>query len=177
MRLVRLIAAAAFIMVTVSGASHAQTTTLPPMLDLNRIFDTLAHTLASAIQSARDETIKDGVLPIPPTMRKQLAAVFPIELLDRVRYHVGQEGSFAMQAFQYGHVQAVTLIDVIVFRSESDATTNDVMWAHELTHVRQYDHWGLEEFARRYAGDYKAVEDEAYGFQAEYQARKTGAAR
>ena len=32
-----------------------------------------------------DETIKAGVSPIPPAIRKQLAAVFPIELLDRVR--------------------------------------------------------------------------------------------
>ena len=148
-----------------------------PQFDLNKIFDALARTLAGAIQQARDESVKAGVQPIPPAMRKQLAAVFPIELLDRVRYRVGKEGSLAMQAFQYGHVQAMTLIDVVVFRSENDALTNDVLWAHELTHVRQYDRWGLDEFARRYAGDHKAVEAEAYGFQKEYEARKSGAAR
>jgi len=148
-----------------------------PQLDLNKIFDVVARTLAGAIQQARDETVKAGVQPIPPAMRKQLAAVFPIELLDRVRYRVGKEGSLAMQAFQYGHVQAMTLIDVIVFRNEADALTNDVLWAHELTHVRQYDRWGLDDFARRYAADHKAVEAEAYGFQAEYEARKKGARR
>jgi hypothetical protein len=148
-----------------------------PQLDLNKVFDTIARTLAGAIQQSRDETVKAGVQPIPPAMRKQLATVFPIELLDRVRYRVGKEGSFAMQAFQYGHVQAVTLIDTIVFRSETEALTNDVLWAHELTHVRQYDRWGLDEFARRYVGDYKAVEAEAYGFQSEYEARKKGASR
>ena len=148
-----------------------------PQLDLNKIFDAVARTLAGAIQQARDETIKAGVQPIPPAMRKQLATVFPIELLDRVRYRVGKEGSLAMQAFQYGHVQAMTLIDTIVFRSETEALTNDVLWAHELTHVRQYDRWGLDEFARRYAGDHKAVEAEAYGFQKEYEARKNGAMR
>jgi hypothetical protein len=147
-----------------------------PQFDLNRIFETVAQGLAMAIQSAHDEAVKAGVQPIPPAMRKQLAMVFPIELLDRVRYRVGRENSMTMQAFQYGHVQAVTLIDVIVFRNETDALTNDALWAHELTHVRQYDRWGLEEFARRYVNDHKAVEDEAYGFQSEYQARKTGVA-
>lgn len=148
-----------------------------PQLDLNKIYEALARGLAGAIQQARDETVKAGVQPIPPAMRKQLATVFPIELLDRVRYRVGKEGSFAMQAFQYGHVQAVTLIDTIVFRNETDALNSDVLWAHELTHVRQYDRWGLDEFARRYAGDHKAVEAEAYGFQSEYEARKKGATR
>jgi hypothetical protein len=158
--------------------TQAPTPSTPfPGLDLNKVFDALARTLAGAIQQARDESVKAGVQPIPPAMRKQLAAVFPIELLDRVRYRVGKEGSLAMQAFHYGHVQAVTLIDVIVFRNENDALTNDVLWAHELTHVRQYDRWGLEEFARRYAGDHKSVEAEAYGFQSEYEARKKGAAR
>ena len=163
-----------------SPAQPPATQGLPPGLqglDLNKIFDTIARTLANAIQSARDDTVRDGVQPIPPAMRKQLATVFPLELLDRVRYRVGKEGSFAMQAFQYGHVTAMTLIDVIVFRNETDALSNDVLWAHELTHVRQYDRWGLEEFARRYAGDHKAVEAEAYGFQSEYEARKKGAAR
>jgi hypothetical protein len=157
------------------GTSQAPTPALP-QFDLNRIFETVAQGLAMAIQSAHDEAVKAGVQPIPPAMRKQLAMVFPIELLDRVRFRVGRENSMTMQAFQYGHVQAVTLIDVIVFRNETDALTNDSLWAHELTHVRQYDRWGLEEFARRYVNDHKAVEDEAYGFQSEYQARKTGAA-
>lgn len=148
-----------------------------PQLDLNKIYDALARALAGAIQQARDETVKAGVRPIPPAMRKQLAAVFPIELLDRVRYRVGKEGSLAMQAFQYGHVQAVTLIDTIVFRNETDALNSDVLWAHELTHVRQYDRWGLDEFARRYSSDHKGVEAEAYGFQSEYEARKKGAGR
>ena len=158
-------------------AQAPATPALPPGLDLNTILDTIARTLANGIRQARDETVKAGVQPIPPAMRKQLAAVFPIELLDRVRYRVGKDGSLAMQAFQYGHVQAMTLIDVVVFRNETEALTNDVLWAHELTHVRQYDRWGLEEFARRYIGDHRAVEAEAYGFQAEYEARKKGAGR
>ena len=178
-------AALVAIAVTLAMPAGAQTSAAPPpsappalpQLDLNKIFDAIARTLAVAIQQARDEAIKGGVQPIPPAMRKQLATVFPIELLDRVRYYVGKEGSLAMSAFQYGHVQAVTLIDTIVFRNEADALSSDVLWAHELTHVRQYDRWGLDEFARRYAGDHKAVEAEAYGFQAEYEARKKGAAR
>ena len=127
--------------------------------------------LGGAIQMARDEAVRAGTQPIPPAMRSRLAQAFPADLLDRVTWRVSPQGSLAMQAFRYGDVQAMTLIDVIVFQKEEDALGNAGLWAHELTHVRQYERWGAEEFAQRYARDHKAIEDEAYGFQAEYEAR------
>ncbi len=163
-----------FMLLVGPGLAHAQAGAQPPLLDVDKIYAFAAHALANGIKTARDETIKAGVLPIPPAIRTKLAATFPAELLDRVRYRVGREGTFGMQAFQYGEVQAMTLLDVIVFRSEQDALTSDVLWAHELTHVRQYDRWGIEDFALRYVRDHKAVEDEAYGFQADYEKRKAG---
>lgn len=171
----RLVRIAVFIfMVTAPSFAQVQAGAQPPLIDVDKIYAFAAQALASGIKTARDETIKAGVLPIPPAIRAKLAATFPAELLDRVRYRVGREGTFGMQAFQYGEVQAMTLLDVVVFRSERDALANDVLWAHELTHVRQYDRWGPEEFAARYVRDHKAVEDEAYGFQADYEKRKAG---
>ena len=108
-------------------------------------------------------------------MRQQLAQVFPLELLDRVTYRVGEPGGLGVQALRYGHVMAMTLIDVIVFQKREDAENNDALWAHELTHVLQYERWGVEEFARRYVRDFNMIEDEAYTFQAEYEQRKKGA--
>ena len=34
-------------------------------------------------------------------------------------------------------------------------------WAHELTHVMQYQRWGVEGFAERYVRDSAEVEQEA----------------
>jgi hypothetical protein len=146
----------------------------PKLLDPNTWYAMAGRAMASAIQIARDETLKAGTQPIPPAIKAALAQAFPAEMLERVTYRVGKEGSLAIQAFQYGDIQAMTLIDVIVFQKEQDALTNAGLWAHELTHVRQYDAWGVEEFARRYTQNYKEIEDEAYGFQAQFE-QKMGA--
>lgn len=61
--------------------------------------------------------------------------------------------------------EAVTLVDVIVFRSEEDAQTNVALWAHELWHVKQYQEWGVQGFANRYSEDFDAVEAPAYEMQ------------
>ena len=159
---------------TLPSVVQAQAGAQPPLLDVDQIYGFAARALANGIKTARTETIKAGVKPIPDAMRQKLTATFPADMLERVRYRVGREGTLGMQAFQYGEVQAMTLIDVVVFRSEEDALTNDVLWTHELTHVRQYDTWGIDEFARRYVRDHKAVEDEAYGFEAQYKQRKVG---
>ena len=153
----------------------AQAVAQSDLFNPEKLYGFAGRTLAAAITTARDEALKAGTQPIPKEMRRHLAQVFPLEILDRVSYRVSPRGSFAVQALQYGDVIAMTLIDVIVFRSEDDALSNDAVWAHELTHVQQYDRWGVEEFAQRYVRDHKAVEDEAYGFQADYEARKKGA--
>lgn len=141
----------------------------PKLLDPGTWYAMAGRAMASAIQIARDETLKAGTQPIPADIKAALAGAFPAEMLERVRYRVGKEGSLAIQAFQYGDIQAMTLIDVIVFQKEEDALANAGLWAHELTHVRQYDAWGVEEFARRYTRNYKEIEDEAYGFQAQFE--------
>ncbi len=158
----------------IPNLARAQAGAQPPLLDVDQIYGFASRALTNGIKTAREETIKAGVAPIPDAIRRNLATIFPAEMLDRVRYRVGRDGTIGMQAFQYGEVQAMTLIDIVVFRSDQDALGNDGLWAHELTHVRQYDRWGVDEFARRYVRDHKAVEDEAYSFEAEYKQRKVG---
>jgi hypothetical protein len=144
----------------------------PKLLDPSQWQAMAGRALASAIAGAREQAVRAGVQPVPANIKAALAQAFPAELLERVRYHVGRPDSLAIQAFQQGHIQAMTLIDVIVFQKEDDALNNAGLWAHELVHVRQYDQWGVEEFARRYTQNYNAVEGEAYAFQAEFEKRQ-----
>ena len=51
--------------------------------------------------------------------------------------------------------------DVILFKSDQVAETDLKIWAHELTHVMQYQRWGVDGFAERYVRDSAAVEQEA----------------
>ncbi|MNF05204.1 hypothetical protein D3C80_2048820 [compost metagenome] len=62
-------------------------------------------------------------------------------------------------------MEAVTLVDIIVFRSEEAALNDVALWAHELVHVQQYQQWGVAEFARRYSRDYDTVEAPGYAMQ------------
>ena len=168
-RLHALIVLAALALPAAPAAAQQGSLIDPRLLDPNTWYAMASRALASAIQMAREETLKAGTHPIPPAIKSALAQAFPAEMLERVTYRVGKEGSLAIQAFQYGDIQAMTLIDVIVFQKEQDALTNVGLWAHELIHVRQYDTWGVEEFARRYTQNHKEIEDEAYGFQAQFE--------
>jgi hypothetical protein len=122
-----------------------------------------ARVLAQWIARSRDDIGADRAAPIPPSIRAELAPFFPPELLDEVRYAVGWGDELMLPAlsFRYGEAHAITLDDLIVFRTAEDALGNLVLWAHEVAHVDQYRRWGLEEFARRYVVDHRAVEDEA----------------
>lgn len=127
-------------------------------------------TLATYIRQSRQAAIDAGVEPIPAALRARLADFFEPALLDRVRYRVGEAtpGTVAALAFELRHKDAIVLMDVIVFRTPEKAR-NDVLWAHELTHVRQYTRWGVTGFVRRYLEDRKAVEWPAYQTQFDYE--------
>ena len=99
-----------------------------------------------------------------PAIYRGLLGYFPAALLQRVRYASGQAGGIALPAiaFTYGDVAAMALGEVIVFRDERVAQSDLKLWAHELTHVLQYQRWGTEGFASRYVADRTGVEREAY---------------
>jgi hypothetical protein len=54
----------------------------------------------------------------------------------------------------------VTLVDVIIFHDEERAA-DPVLWAHELTHVEQYNRLGIETFATQYLQQAWVLEQEA----------------
>ena len=129
------------------------------------------HALAVWIQGSRNSAIATAQ-PIPEQIRAKLVGHVEDDLLKRVRFKIGDSGilNLSQLTLAYGdkltgrQVDAVTLIDVVVFRSEEDALRNVGLWAHELWHVKQFRDWGVRDFAIRYARNYNSVEDPAYNF-------------
>jgi hypothetical protein len=133
------------------------------LADVQRAGEDLAgETLAQWIIASRADAVRSGVLPMPEAVRTRLKGQFPEALLARVRYRVGSanEFSLASNAFK-NRAAAITLDDVVLFRSSADAQGDARLWAHELTHVLQYERWGIRGFARRYTLDHRGVEAEA----------------
>jgi len=123
--------------------------------------------LGEAIRHSRNAAIGQ-TQPIPANIRERLRDFFSDDVLNRARYKVGDSGiaSVARNALFNPNVGAITLDDVIVFRSDADARENHSLWAHELRHVAQYLEWGVNSFAVQYVRDAGRVENEAYAFQA-----------
>ena len=125
--------------------------------------DQAAALLAALIQAARENAIASGVRPIPAGIQRALLGYFPDAVLRKVRFAGGGADAITLPglALTYGHIDAVTLSDVILFRDENAARSDTKLWAHELTHVMQYERWGVEGFAERYVRDFPSIEKEA----------------
>jgi hypothetical protein len=119
--------------------------------------------LAARIDDARRQAIADGVRPLPPAIYRSLLGYFPAALLQRARYAVGgaRRLSLPMLGFSYGDALAMTLNEVVLFKTARIAESDLKVWAHELTHVMQFQRWGIEGFADRYVRDSAGVEREA----------------
>jgi hypothetical protein len=133
-------------------------TALPPSL-----LEQGSKLLVTLIQAEREGAIANGVKTMPPRIHSALLGFFPDAILRKVRYNSGHADAITIPglAMTYGHIDAVTLVDVILFRDDHAALTDAKLWAHELTHVMQYERWGIDGFATRYLQDYDAVEREA----------------
>lgn len=108
-------------------------------------------------------TARSGAQPIPQQIRQMLTGYIDADILNRARYKVGDSGilNAAHAIEQAGDTAAVTLDNVIVFRGPTEAN-DPALWAHELTHVKQFRDWGVHSFAISYARNYNDVEDPAY---------------
>jgi hypothetical protein len=147
---------------------------VPPAL-----LDYAASALSGLIDAARQQAIADGVRPIPTSVYRGLLGYFPAALLQRCRYATGSSRPLMLPAlaFTYGDATAITLGDVVLFKSDRVAETDLKIWAHELTHVMQYQRWGVESFAERYVRDSAAVEQEAIDNANRFAAWQTHAVR
>jgi Domain of unknown function (DUF4157) len=122
-----------------------------------------AEVLRSAILYSRANVRRGRAEPIPEAVKKVLAPFFPGDTLQTVRWSVAGDrldlGS-AVAAWYRSEGGAVTLKDTIVF-SDRRTASDIVLWAHELTHVLQFEQLGVRDFARLYAVNYLALEDQA----------------
>ncbi len=78
-------------------------------------------------------------LPVPFQIRQALLGYIDDDALNRAHFKTGDNGVLNLGGLSvsYGDAAAITLYDVIVFRSWDDAN-NPAVWAHELTHVQQF---------------------------------------
>ncbi|MGV8918922.1 MAG: eCIS core domain-containing protein [Pseudomonas sp.] len=143
---------------------------LSPLLGTlpDNLFQVAAPALATWLSRSRAEAAMAGTQSIPDNIREQLLRWYPPSVLDAASYKVGDSGELnaANAMLQNPDIGAVTLIDIIVFRTAENAQ-NVALWAHELKHVQQYQEWGVEGFAQRYVEDFNAIESPAYAVQAE----------
>jgi len=101
-----------------------------------------------------------GEQKIPANIRARLAAYFPSEILDAVRwtYSTGPLISVQNSAIEWRDRNGVTLGNIIVFKQDK---ADDIgLWAHELEHVVQYQQLGIDGFAQAYT--YEAGEIEGW---------------
>lgn len=139
--------------------------------EVGPLFEGMSQMAASGLQEwlvrSRDSAAAGDVQPIPLNIRAQLEPYYDLQVLDSARYTIGDEAQLnaANAMLQNPDVNAVTLIDIIVFRHPEDALNDAALWAHELKHVQQYLQWGVGEFAARYSRDYNLVEAPAYAMQ------------
>jgi hypothetical protein len=118
--------------------------------------------LAASIRYSRNQALRAGASPIPPDVRRELAPYFEPELLEKVRWNTaGRRLSLGtVLAGWFYREGAVTLGDTIVFSNQA-AAGKRLLWAHELTHVEQYDELGIDGFALLYTTEWADLEKRA----------------
>lgn len=128
-----------------------------------------ASNLQRWLEVSRNSASLQGAEGIPLHIRAALEHYYDLQVLDAVRYQVGNGEALnaANSMLQNPDVNAVTLLDIIVFRHAEDAQNNVALWAHELKHVQQYQQWGAAQFASNYTRDYRSVEAPAYAIQSQ----------
>jgi hypothetical protein len=133
--------------------------------DLKNFLNPAGTLLAIAIRDARD-SVRPGAKKIPPNVRAALKSYFPKSILDRVRWDMRSQAGFGLDSLvlKVGDADAITLDDTIVFRMggrESTDIVNLELWAHELSHVIQYQNMGVEGFANVYSVNWSGLENQA----------------
>ena len=122
--------------------------------------------MANLVRQAKAQAQGDS-LPIPPDIRVSLQGFFPAYILDKARWTTYQPNRSVLESMIFGggcgntqflglYVScsngALTLDNVIIFADQMHEA-NKVSWAHELTHVSQYDGLGIDGFAFTYTID------------------------
>jgi Domain of unknown function (DUF4157) len=118
--------------------------------------------LATAIRDSRRQAVERGVDPIPPLIRAALDPYFPAQILDKAKWTTAAGISLDGVLTNWFNLEgAITLGEVIAFSDGGQAQEDVELWAHELTHVIQYEQLGIETFAFEYLQDFRAMENQA----------------
>lgn len=133
--------------------------------DLKNFLNPAGTALAIAIRDARDN-VRPGANRIPANIRNKLSPYFPASILNRVRWKTRSQQGFGLDSIvlKVGDADAITLDDTIVFRMGNPASediANLELWAHELTHVLQYQNMGVESFANVYSFNWNGLENQS----------------
>jgi hypothetical protein len=101
-------------------------------------------------------------------VRNGLRSYFSASALRRAKYTVGVVDitlpNFINRGSKFlGSEHAVVVDDIIVFSSNPPSfAENPAWWGHEMTHVSQYEQWGVDGFAWRYMQSFgNEIEGEA----------------
>lgn len=156
--------------------------------ELSKLFESLsralpegktlaASTLAGVINEAHARAAPKAE-PVPDEIRRALAPYFPETpwVFEKTRWVVSAEvGGLPDIIMLNPDVGAMTVNDIVIFKSKSDAESNAPLWAHELVHVLQFQALGVEAFAREYleTGG-KDLENEAEEFSERVRRRLEG---
>ena len=109
------------------------------------LLNATAPLLATAIRESRKQAIDRGVSPIPPHIRSTLQPYFPAAILDKARWTTAAGISLDGALTNWFNMEgAITLGEVIAFSDGMQAQQDVEVWAHELTHVMQYEQLGID---------------------------------
>lgn len=122
-------------------------------------FQIMAVPLSAAIRAARERHFNNS-LPLPEDVKNALRPYFKESTLNKARYAIGNiqitlpnfigQG----QKFMGNDAYAVTVNDIIVFNRQPGSFAQDGnWWAHEITHIQQYENLGIETFSFNYLRD------------------------
>jgi hypothetical protein len=143
------------------GAIPDVTEDLPPDMR-EAILDRAGPALAAAIRESRTQALERGVTAIPPQIRAALDPYFPALILDKARWTTS--GGISLDGVLtnwFALEGAITLGEVIAFTDAAEAQEDVELWAHELTHVMQYEELGIDTFAYEYVRDFSSIEHQA----------------
>jgi hypothetical protein len=118
--------------------------------------------LAAAIRNGEAQA-RNGAQSIPMQMFQELSGFFDPGFLQSVLFNSFESSQISLQSAMMifnNHVGAITLNDVIVFRTNADTIAAE-LWSHELTHVLQYRYMGIDTFANVYTTNSWILENQA----------------
>jgi len=149
------------------GVPHPQA--IPQMLqhlpqDIGQAFlNPVGAVLATAIRNGAAQA-NWSARPLPPQVVQLLSPYFPPGVLNKAKWTLYDPNRITIDSAITAWFQgegAVTLDNIIVFSDENVADSDIGLWAHELTHVMQYDNMGVESFAFVYSVNWNSLESQA----------------